>query len=194
MGDQSRATARTAVSEGWGPCLVLVNRFPGTGKTTVATRLSQHFRVPLLSKDIFKELMFDVLGWSDKEWSLKVSAVSNRIMDYFIEEALKVGDSLILEANFKSTIDSDRFRRFQDAHQVHLIQVLCWAQGDVLFERYWARHIDDRHRATLKPQRAKNSDAGSRQEDASRFRSGEGPSKWTRPISTGSTTDGSSRA
>ncbi len=128
-----------------GPCLVLVNGFPGTGKTTVARKLAQHFGVALLSKDTFKELIFDTLGWSDKEWSLKVSAASHRIIDYVIDEDLRVGHSLIIEANFKPPTDSERFRRFQDAHQARLVQVLCWAQGDVLFDRYWTRHVSDRH-------------------------------------------------
>jgi predicted kinase len=127
------------------PYLVLVNGFPGTGKTTVGKQLSQHLRVPLLSKDAFKELIFDALGWSDKEWSLKVSAASHRIMDYLIAEELKIGHSLIIEANFKPKIDSARFRRHQDTYGALLIQVLCWAQGDVLFDRYWTRHTSDRH-------------------------------------------------
>jgi predicted kinase len=128
-----------------GPYLVLVNGFPGTGKTTVAKKLAQHFGVALLSKDTFKELIFDKLGWSDKEWSLKVSAVSHRIIDYIIDVDLKVGHSLIIEANFKPAIDSERFRWFQDAYQARLVQILCWAQGDVLFDRYWTRHLSDRH-------------------------------------------------
>ena len=61
------------------------------------------------------------------------------------DEELKVGHSLVVEANFKPAIDSERFRRFQDLHHAHLIQVLCWAQGDVLFDRYWERHVSDRH-------------------------------------------------
>jgi adenylylsulfate kinase-like enzyme len=34
------------------PYLVLVNGFPGSGKTTVGKQLSQHLRVPLLRKDV----------------------------------------------------------------------------------------------------------------------------------------------
>jgi hypothetical protein len=101
------------------PYLVLVNGFPGSGKTTV--------------------------GWSDKEWSLKVSAASHRITDYLIAEELKIGHSLVIEANFKPKIDSARFRRHQDTYGALLIQVLCWAQRDVLFDRYWTRHTSDRH-------------------------------------------------
>src|SRR3989442_1170409 len=51
------------------PKLVLVNGLPGTGKTTVARKISDHFHWPCFSKDVFKELIFDGLGWSDKAWS-----------------------------------------------------------------------------------------------------------------------------
>lgn len=111
------------------PCLVLVNGFPGTGKTTVAKRLSQHFGFPLLSKEVFKEQIFDELGWSDKEWSLSVSAASHRIMDYVIAEELKVGHSLIVEANSKPEVDSERFRQHQRSCDALLIQILCWGTG-----------------------------------------------------------------
>ena len=124
---------------------MLVNGFPGIGKTTVSKQLSQHLHVPLLSKDVFKELIFDALGWSDKEWSLKVSAASHRIIDYLIAEELEVGHSLIIEANFKPRIDSARFRRLQETYGALLIQILGWARGDVLFDRYWRRHISNRH-------------------------------------------------
>ena len=40
------------------------------------------------------------------------------------DEELKVGHSLVVEANFKPAIDSERFRRFQDLYHVQLIQVL----------------------------------------------------------------------
>jgi hypothetical protein len=76
---------------------------------------------------------------------LKVSAAAHRLMDYVTDETLKIGHSMILEANFKPAIDGERFRRFQDLYDAQVIQVLCWAQGDVLFDRYWARHVNDRH-------------------------------------------------
>lgn len=41
---------------------VIVNGLPGAGKTTVATALAGQLRLPLLSKDIVKEKLGDVLG------------------------------------------------------------------------------------------------------------------------------------
>ncbi len=105
---------------GTAPRLVLVTGLPGTGKTTVGQRIADHFRWPFITKDRFKELIFDGLGWSDKAWSLKVSATVHRIMDYVIEEELKAGRSIVVEGNFKAEIDSARFRDIQARHGVVL--------------------------------------------------------------------------
>jgi hypothetical protein len=100
---------------------------------------------PFITKDAFKELIFDGVGWSDKAWSLKVSATTHRVMDYVIEQELKARRSIVVESNFKPDIDSVRFRDLQIRHGAALVQLLCWARGDVLFERYRRRLEIDRH-------------------------------------------------
>jgi cytidylate kinase len=121
------------------PTIILITGHPGTGKTTLAEALSDHFAMPLITKDAFKERMFDTLGYSDKAWSLKVSSASHRIIDYLLEQELAASRSLILESNFKPECDDQRFQQIRTRHPSFWIQVLCWAQGDVLFERYMTR-------------------------------------------------------
>ena len=119
--------------------IILITGFPGTGKTTLGKVLSERFKLPFFTKDAFKERMFDTLGWRDKAWSSKVSAASHRIMDYIIEEELKAGRSIILESNFRRTIDSERFKKFQARHDCAVLQILCWAEGEVLYKRFMDR-------------------------------------------------------
>jgi predicted kinase len=126
-------------------CVLIVTGLPGTGKTTLGRALSDRFGWPFVSKDVFKEIMFDTIGWSDKEWSLKLSAATHRIMDYVIDEILRSGQSVIVESNFKAAIDGPRLDQLRERHGVRLVQLLCWADGDVLFERYKARVKADRH-------------------------------------------------
>jgi predicted kinase len=126
-------------------CVVLVNGLLGTGKTTLGRALADHFAWPFVSKDVFKEIMFDTIGWSDKEWSLKLSATTHRIMDYVIGEILRAGQSVVVESDFKSDLDGLRFDRLRGEHNVTLVQLLCWAEGDALFERYKARLDSGRH-------------------------------------------------
>jgi predicted kinase len=125
--------------------VVIINGFPGTGKTTLGRAVSDHFGWPFISKDVFKEIMFDTIGWSDKQWSLKLSAATHRIMDYVIGETLRAGHSLVVESNFKADLDAPRFERFRMHYGVTLIQILCWSEGEVLFERYKARLESGRH-------------------------------------------------
>ena len=128
------------------PWVILVTGQPGTGKTTLGKQLAERYGMPLITKDAFKERIFDTLGYSDKTWSLRVSAASHRIIDYLVEQELAAGRSVILESNFKPEIDDQRFRRIRDTHPSRWIQVLCWARGDVLFDRYTARqHSTERH-------------------------------------------------
>ncbi|HEY6426780.1 MAG TPA: AAA family ATPase, partial [Acidimicrobiales bacterium] len=70
-------------------CVVLVTGLPGAGKSTVARAVATRFGLLLVSKDELKERMFDALGWSDKAWSLKVSAASHRLIDYVVREQLR---------------------------------------------------------------------------------------------------------
>lgn len=119
--------------------IIIISGAPATGKTTLGKKLSAKYNIPFISKDALKERIFDNLGWSDKAWSLKVSAASHRIMDYFIAEELKAGHSVIVESNFKQHIDSGRFHKFQTEFGCELVQIFCWAEGEVIFKRFMDR-------------------------------------------------------
>jgi broad-specificity NMP kinase len=125
--------------------IVIITGMPGTGKTSLGKALSEKYHFPMISKDGLKERMFDTLGWNDKEWSLKISAASHRVMDYIIEEELKANHSIIVESNFKHDIDSERFKHIQERFGCEIVQVLCWANGEMIFERFISR-IDNAER------------------------------------------------
>ena len=119
--------------------LIIITGMPGTGKTTLGKELSAKYKIPFISKDALKDRMFDTLGWSDKAWSLKVSAAAHRIMDDMVAQELEAGHSVIVESNFKPEIDSMRFRNIQGKYQCRIVQVLCWAEGETVFRRFMAR-------------------------------------------------------
>jgi uridine kinase len=49
------------------PFIIMVLGLPGSGKTTLAKKISQKFSLPLLAKDDLKVMLFDVYGWKDRE-------------------------------------------------------------------------------------------------------------------------------
>jgi predicted kinase len=133
--------------------LILIMGLPASGKTILSEKLADYTNVPLLAKDGVKELLFDNLGWSDRAWSEKLGNATYRLMDYFIEQQLKAGNSLIVESTFHPKYDNPKMQNWQNLYGFQCIQILCHADGDVLLERFRQRaESHDRHPGQDKPE------------------------------------------
>lgn len=118
------------------PKLIIVSGAPASGKTTLAHKLSNNVQMPLFSKDVIKEHMFDVLGFSDREYSKKIGAASYAILYTFIEELLKQKVSLITETAFSSEYDSAIFNDLIDTYNCKALQLVCNPDPKVLYSRF----------------------------------------------------------
>lgn len=118
------------------PTLILVSGLSCTGKSTLAQKISAEFNLPYFSKDMFKELLFDELGYSDRSWSQKLGAASYGILYLIAENLLKTNQSFVLESNFKSDIDRQDFLDLQQKFTFKIVEILCFADGQVLFDRF----------------------------------------------------------
>jgi hypothetical protein len=73
-------------------------------------------------------------------------------MDIIIEQELGCGRSLMVEGNFKPGIDSDRFHKICERYSATCLQLLCWAEGEGLYNRFQERETSpDRHPAHVHP-------------------------------------------
>lgn len=140
------------------PALLIVTGHPATGKTTLASWLSGELGLPLVSKDVFKETLFDSLGWRDREWSRQVGSAAIALLYRTAEALLASGRPLILESNFRADLDTPRMRALRARHPFRPAQIRCVARGDVLAERICERirlgqrhpgHCDDATEADL---------------------------------------------
>jgi len=113
----------------------------------MADELATRLGILRISKDAIKEKLFDTLGYSDKSWSRNASAAAHRVMDYVAEGELAIGRPIILESNFKAGIDDDRFAAIAKKFDVPIVQILCWAQEPVIFERFMARRQQGKRHA-----------------------------------------------
>jgi predicted kinase len=134
------------------PLLLIISGPPCTGKTTLGRQLACDLGLPFIHKDGFKELLFDSLGWSDREWSKRVGGASYRLMFYFAEALLKARCSFALEANFYPEFHTGLFTALQQKFPYYPLQVNCQANPEIILERFQARastserhpgHVDD---------------------------------------------------
>jgi predicted kinase len=121
------------------PVLVIVHGLSATGKTTIAQRLAHELSLPFAGKDMFKEVLFDTLGWKDRAWSKQIGRASIALLFRFMETQLAAGASCVVECNFKSALATPEFLVLRERYAYEPIQILCRCDGQVLFERFRRR-------------------------------------------------------
>lgn len=126
--------------------VIIVEGLSCSGKTTIGKRIAQELGLPFFNKDTFKELMFDNIGWRDREWSQKLGAASYRIVYLIVEELVRNGGSLVVESNFRVEPDRENFLKLKEKYGFEVIEILCWTKGEILFKRFKRRaESEERH-------------------------------------------------
>ncbi len=128
------------------PLLIIVSGPSCSGKSTLAKKISEKFQLPLITKDNIKELIFDNLGWSDREWSKKVGGTSNKLLTYFLDSMLISKQPMMIESNFKKELDTKSILEKLSKFGYSPLQIMCQCDGQVLFERFKKRsESSERH-------------------------------------------------
>lgn len=92
------------------PLLIIVGGPPASGKSTLAEWVAGEFRLPLLSRDMFKEAMMDTLGSPDPERSHELGAAAYAILAVLQQQLVKAGVGAVLESNFLRGVSEDDLR------------------------------------------------------------------------------------
>ena len=138
--------------------IVILQGGPATGKTTLGKKVAKEFQFPYFSKDNIKELIFDYIGLpstpalfndntsqntSDDEnegklSGMKMDEVSVAILFQLIEAHIQVKKSCIIDGTFDE-IHSSTFKKLKSKYFFFPIQIYCYADLDVLSQRYKER-------------------------------------------------------
>lgn len=118
---------------------MLVTGLPGSGKSTLSCVLAGRLDLPLISKDRFKEILFDTLGVADMAWSRQVGAAAVALQ----YEVMKSVRNAVVD----SALWTDRSEPELVALGVPMIQVYCECPFETARRRFFDRQAaGDRHR------------------------------------------------
>jgi predicted kinase len=120
------------------PLLLVVSGAPASGKTSVAEALATRLRIPIISKDTFKETLYETVGHGEAiEGAIEQAALA--LLFSVVESQLAAGVSVVAESNFDASSDLEPFRRLCAAHELRLVQVHCTRDEERLVERFVGR-------------------------------------------------------
>lgn len=122
------------------PYCLVINGPPCAGKSTLAAALvapgGPAAGWPVLAKDVWKERVFDALGWSDRAWSARVSGLAWELLFDAAAPLLAARVPCVLEGNFRVEHGA-RLRAL--ARDTRFVEIVCRAPPALLASRFRAR-------------------------------------------------------
>ena len=119
--------------------VIVINGCPASGKTYTASLLSNQLGIPVISKDLFKESLFDSLGFKDRQFSIEIGKASYELLLKVTTLLSQQKYSFIMENSFFSGSEE---RILTSLNCQEIIQVWCYAPVDILIERFTRRSLD----------------------------------------------------
>lgn len=127
--------------------IVLITGDLAAGKSTLADNLSKTLNFTCVKKDCVKEIICDSVGFTCREENRKISIATVNSMIHFLEQILKIGGDLILEANFR-LYEIQKIQEIVEKYGAKLSIIYLIGDTKVLYERFLKR-VPTRHRAHL---------------------------------------------
>lgn len=137
------------------PLLVVIHGAPGSGKTTLARRLRQDLTLPILGKDDLKELLFETIPQSDRDFSRLQGAVAADMLYAFARCFLSEGQSVMIEGAFWAERARKDIHTILDTTNAKVLELFCHVDEEVRLERFHQRLLKgERHPALVDTDKA----------------------------------------
>lgn len=112
----------------------------------MAEVLSGRLKLPVISKDTIKELLFDNVGFQSREEKVKLGIASMEIMYYVAGQLMKAGQPFILENNFEYSSEHG-IKNLLEKYQYPALTITLTGDYKVIYQRFLKRESSpDRHR------------------------------------------------
>lgn len=112
----------------------------------MAEAISERLKLPVISKDTIKELLFDHVGFQSRAEKVKLGIASMEIMYYAAGQLMKAGQPFILENNFEYSSEQG-IRSLLEKYQYPALTITLTGDYKVIYQRFLKReNSPDRHR------------------------------------------------
>ena len=118
--------------------VLLIAGMPGAGKTTQAEFFAKRYDALIFSKDSFKEILFDEIGFKTADEKEQLDIASIKLMLKAAEISLAGNRNVIIESNFM-TRDKKYLKEFEDKTGETITTLRMDCDMDVLYDRALAR-------------------------------------------------------
>ena len=128
---------------------ILVTGIPAAGKSTMAEVVSEKLKLPVISKDAIKEVLFDNVGFQSRAEKVKLGIASMEIMYYVAGQLMKAGQPFILENNFEYSSEHG-VKTLLEKYQYSALTITLTGDYKVIYQRFLEReNSPDRHRGHI---------------------------------------------
>lgn len=125
---------------------ILVTGIPAAGKSTMAALLADKLKLPVISKDSIKELLFDNVGFKSRQEKVNLGTAAMEIMYYVAEQLMRQGKPFILENNFEN-VSKEGLDALLAKYGYSALTVTLTGDYRVIYQRFLERNASpDRHR------------------------------------------------
>ncbi len=125
---------------------ILVAGIPAAGKSTMAEVMSERLKLPVISKDAIKELLFDNVGFQSRAEKVNLGIASMEIMYYAAGQLMKAGQPFILENNFEYSSEHG-MKNLLGKYQYSALTITLTGDYKVIYQRFLERESSPgRHR------------------------------------------------
>ena len=112
----------------------------------MAKVMSEKLKLPVISKDTIKELLFDNVGFQSRAEKVKLGIASMEIMYYAAGQLMKAGQAFILENNFEYSSEQG-MKSLLEKYQYSVLTITLTGDYKVIYQRFLKRESSpDRHR------------------------------------------------
>lgn len=112
----------------------------------MAEALSERLKLPVISKDTIKELLFDNVGFQSRAEKVKLGIASMEIMYDAAGQLMKAGQPFILENNFEYSSEQG-MKSLLEKYQYAALTITLTGDYKVIYQRFLEReNSPDRHR------------------------------------------------